>query len=102
MKPIVQTTDRGGDRDSFSIRQQQRFPLVQCNYQTFSRDRFPGGSAGNSPGSFLNISRDYFRREARRNFLAEAAFFLIIGAILLGAFIEGARAIIHFLRLPPA
>jgi hypothetical protein len=102
MKPIAQTTDSGSDKDFSSIRQQHRFPLVECNYQTFSLDRFSGGSTGSSPGSFLNISRDYFQREARRNFLAEAAFFLIIGAILASAFIEGARAIIHFLHLPPA
>jgi hypothetical protein len=34
--------------------------------------------------------------------LAEVAFFLVIIAILAGAFIEGARAIIHFLHLPAA
>jgi hypothetical protein len=102
MKPIAQRTDREGDRHPLSVRPQRRFPMVECNYQIFSLDRFSGGSTGSSPGSFLNISRDYFQREARRNFLVEAAFFLIIGAILAGAFIEGGRAIIHFLHLPPA
>lgn len=78
------------------------FPAIDCNYQSFSLDRYYGGSTGSSPASFLNISRDYFRREARRNFIAEIALFLILGAILIATFIEGARVIIHFLQLPPA
>jgi hypothetical protein len=78
------------------------FPSIDCNYQVFSLDRYHGGSTGSSPASFLNISRDYFRREARRNFLAEIAFFLVLGAILIATFVQGARVIIHFLLLPPA
>jgi hypothetical protein len=78
------------------------FPAIDCNYQIFSLDRYYGGSTGSSPASFLNISRDYFRREARWNFLAEIAFFLVLGAILIATFIQGARVIIHFLHLPPA
>jgi len=101
MKPTDQRAARGDDSGFSSARLRCRFPLVNCNYRVFSLDRFPGGSTG-SPRSFLNISRDYFRREARRNFLAEVAFFLIIVVILAGAFIEGARAIIQFLKLPPA
>ena len=101
MKPTAGRIDRADDSGFFSARPRRWFPPVECNYQAFSLDRFSGGSA-ESPQSFLNISRDYFQREARRNFLAEVAFFLIIVAILAGAFIEGARAIIHFLHLPPA
>jgi hypothetical protein len=101
MKPTAERIDRADDTGFYSVRPRRRFPLVECNYQTFSLDRFSGGSTG-SPRSFLNISRDYFQREARRNFLAEVAFFLIMVAILAGAFIESARAIIHFLQLPPA
>ncbi len=103
MKPIAQWVDRRGGGDCSSRRQRcGRFPLIESNYQTFSLDRFSGGSTGSSPPSFLNISRDYFQREARRNFVAEVAFFLVLAAILAGALIEGAIAIIHFLHLPPA
>lgn len=65
-------------------------------------DRYYGGSTGSSEPSFLNISREYFRSEARRNFLAEIAFFLAITVILATTFVSGARAIIHFLHLPAA
>ena len=102
MKPIRQRTGRGGARD-FSRLNGARFPLIDSNFQVYSLDRYHGsGSTGNSPTSFLNISRDYFQREARRNFLAEIAFFLVIAAILAATFIHGASAIIHFLHLPIA
>jgi len=78
------------------------FPITDYNFQAFSLDRHHGGPAGNPAASFLNISREYFRSEARRNFLAEVAFFLAIAAILAATFISGASAIIHFLHLPAA
>ena len=101
MKPNAESRDR--QKGEFSkIPRRTRFPIIDCNYQAFSLDRYYGGSTGSSPRSFLNISRDYFQREARQNFLAEIAFFLVIAGILAAAFIEGARAIIHFLHLPAA
>ena len=77
-------------------------PVTDCNFQPSPLDRYYGGSTGNSQPSFLNISREYFRFEARRNFLAEVAFFLVIAAILAATFLSGASAIIHFLHLPAA
>lgn len=102
MKPIPETTNRQGARAFSRVVKHNRFPILDSNFQVYSLDRYRGGSTGSSPESFFNISRDYFQREARQNFLAEIAFFLIIAAILAGAFIEGARAIIHFLQLPAA
>jgi len=96
MKPTAQRTERHGDGDCSSRR---RFPLIEFNYQDFSLNRFNGGPGDKRPGSFIDISRDYFQREVRRNFLAEVAFFLVLTAIFVGAFIEGARLIIHFLQL---
>ena len=93
MKPISEP--RG-------VQLKRAFPVTDCNYQEFSLDRFGGGSGEAPDPSFLNISREYFRYEARRNFLAEAAFFLAIAAILAAAFVSGASAIIHFLNLPEA
>jgi hypothetical protein len=103
MKPIVERTKPRKDGNFLPPPKRAEFPIVDCNYQAFSLDRYYGGSTGSSPASsFLNISRDYFQQEARRNFLAEIGFFLVLAAILTATFIEGARAIIHFLHLPPA
>ena len=97
MKPTAQQVEHysGSNRPS-----RREFPLVDFNYQTFSFERFGGGDQ--RPRSFFDISRGYFQHEAGRNFLAEVAFFLVLAAILAGAFIEGALVIIHFLHLPPA
>ena len=99
MKPVAQRMDR---RSVGNFSPGRRLPLIDCNYQSFSLDRFNGGSGDRPRDSFFDISRDYFAREAGRNFAAEVAFFLVMAAILAGAFVEGARAIIHFLHLPPA
>jgi hypothetical protein len=79
------------------------FPITGHNYQEFPLDRFnDGGSASDDRPSFRNISREYFRYEARRNFLAEGIVFLAIIAILAATFISGALIIVHFLQLPEA
>lgn len=98
MKPIAESTDRRGHGAGLSNRR-RTFPRVDFSYQSFSLDRFNGGSGGKTPNSFFDISRDYFQREARRNFRVEVIFFLILAAILAGPFIQGARFIIHFLHL---
>jgi hypothetical protein len=97
MKPNSERKENQRGRNSGT-----RFPIIDCNFQAFPLDRYYGGSTGSSQPSFLNISREYFRSEARRNFLAEVAFFLAIAAILAATFISGASAIIHFLHLPAA
>jgi len=88
--------------ENFQSRKRTLFQFTDCNFQAFSLDRYHGGPADRPAASFLNISREYFRYEARRSFLAESAFFLAIVAILAVMFISGAVAIIHFLHLPVA
>ncbi len=102
MKPIAERTNRRSDGEFSSEWRHRRTLLIDYNYQSFSPDRHYGGPTGDPARSFLNISRDYFQREARRNFLAETAFFLVMTAILTSAIVESARAIIHFLQLPAA
>jgi hypothetical protein len=97
MKPSSEANEDRRSRNSGT-----RFPIIDCSFQALPLDRYYGGSTGSSRPSFLNISREYFRYEARRNFLVEVAFFLAIAAILAATFISGARAIIHFLNLPAA
>jgi hypothetical protein len=96
MKPIP-GRNHGGRGRNF-----RRFPITDYNFQTFSLDRYHGGSTGSSPPSFLNISREYFQHEARRNFVVEVTFFVLIAAILAVTFVTDARAILHFLHLPAA
>ena len=97
MKPGSETAN--DVRRTFSPRRTP-FPITDCTSQIFPLHRYRGGPTGSPPPSFLNISRDYFQREARRHFLSEIAFFLILTAILAMTFVSGARVIIHFLNLP--
>ena len=98
MKPIAERIERRSEGDV----SRKRLPLVDWDYQTFSLDRSYGGPDDRPSQSFRNISRDYFQREARQNFLAEIAFFLVLAAVLVGAFVEGARVIIHALQVSAA
>src|SRR2546430_1478545 len=102
MKPSSRENDNRRRGPFFRSGQKRLFPITDCNYQAFSHDRYYGGPQRNSAGSFLNISPEYFRYEARRNFLAEAAFFLALAAILVLTLVSGAIVIIHFLNLPQA
>lgn len=102
MKPNSERNAGRGGGNFCRRRSEPRFPVTDCNFQASPIDRYYGGSTGSSQPSFLNISREYFRYEARRNFLAEVAFFLAIAAILAATFITGASAIIRFLHLPAA
>lgn len=102
MKPTSDTIDNRKRSDLFADGAARRFPITDCNYQAVVLGRFNGGQSGNSARSFLSISRDYFRNEARWNFLAEVLFFAVIIAIAAVPLINGARAIMHFLHLPAA
>jgi hypothetical protein len=75
------------------------FPITDCNYQAFSLDHYYGGPEQNPHPSFLNISREYFRYEARWSFLAEAVYFLVLAGILAVTLVTGAIVIVQFLNL---
>jgi hypothetical protein len=96
-EPIVHKKRCG----SFADRKAQCFPRIDFSYHTGSFGRFGGGHA-NSSTSFLNISRDYFRSEARWNYLVEVLVFALIIATTAIPLINGARAIVRFFGLPAA
>jgi hypothetical protein len=81
-------------------RPSRNFPLIDWNYQQSLFGRYSGGHPGRSKASFLTISRDYFRAEARWNYLAEVFFFALMIATAGSAVIYGARVIIRLLGLP--
>jgi hypothetical protein len=74
MKPTPHGITRSNrtDADAFAPR---RFPVTDSAYQSVTLDGYRGGCANSCEPSFRNISSDYFKAEARNNFLAEAAFF---------------------------
>jgi hypothetical protein len=87
MKPTSMTSDR-----------ENRFPLIDCNYQSVALDAFNGGCAKFSPPPFRNISRDYFDNEAHRHFLAEGALFATMLVTAAVPLVSAAYAIAELCR----
>src|SRR5712692_53595 len=82
-----------------SDRSGRRFPITDCDYQApLYIDRSGGHCAKVPTPSFRNISRDYFRNEARYTFASEAALFALIMVMAALAIASGATAAIDFLR----
>lgn len=101
MKPRPEPIVDNERHSLFVERKAPRFPLIDFNYHAGSFGRFSGGHA-NGSRSFLNISRDYFRSEARWSYLVEVLFFVLIIATVAVPLINGARAVMHFFGLPAA
>ena len=66
MKPISPTA-----------RNSRRFPLVEFHYQPGLLGYQPRCTKNAAP-AFRRISNEYFQHEARRDFIAEACFFVAI------------------------
>jgi len=100
MKPRFEAKSDGKRSDSPAARRGPHRPPLDCHYQQIMFGRWSGGDAGRWHASFLTISREYFRAEARWNYLAEVFFFVLMLATAGSAVIYGARVIIHVLGLP--
>jgi hypothetical protein len=95
MKPSS-SSNRSRNRSDRSARS---FPITDCDYQAPSYVDRSGGHCANVPApSFRNISRDYFRNEARYTFASEAALFALITVTAALAIASGAVAALDFLR----
>jgi hypothetical protein len=75
-----------------------KFPSVDCNYHSIALGGFNGRCAKVSAPSFLNISRDYFRNEARHDFAGEAACFAMIVVTAAVPVVSGAYAVVELCR----
>src|SRR5207244_11703444 len=57
---------------------QKRFPLIDCNYHSTTLSGYHGRCAKAAVPSFRDISRQYFQKEARHDFVGEAILFAIL------------------------
>jgi hypothetical protein len=87
MKPILITA-----------RNRRSFPLVECNYLPLRLSEYHARCAGTKPPSFRNISRQYFQKEARRDFLGEAFLFAIMIVLTAAPLLSTASALSEFCR----
>lgn len=96
MKPTFETIDQGKKRDLFALRADHRLPLTDCNYHSVALGGF--NRACSTKNSFRHISSDYFKNEARHDFVAEASFFVAIVLTAAVPLVNGAYAVTQFVR----
>jgi hypothetical protein len=87
MKPTFITT-----------RNRNRFPLIECNYHSGTVSGYRGRCAKPLAPSFRNISRQYFQKEARHDFVGEAILFSILVITVTVPMVNGTYAIIQLCR----
>lgn len=76
MKPTFEVVTKSR-RDNAAELRASRLPITDCNYHSVALDGFNGRCLKPVP-SFRNISRQYFKDEARHSFAGEAIFFALI------------------------
>jgi hypothetical protein len=95
MKLNVTLNERRHHGDLFA----RPFPIIACNFQPPADAELGGGHRTNFPApSFRNISRNYFRQEARHDFVMEALLFAGVVFTSAVALVISAVALIDFLR----
>lgn len=96
MKPTSHSAGRN-NRDGVNKTLSHRFPVTDYSFQSVTLDGYRGGCAKYAR-SFRNISNDYFKTEARRNFLTEALFFGSIVATTIWPMLQSVRAMTDLVR----
>lgn len=96
MKPAPQMNNQCSRRDSCVAKgRSSGFPKIDYSFQAPRAD-FHGRCSGDGEPSFRSISHDYFSREARSQFTAEAAVFALIVLCAAVPVIEGVRGLAQF------
>lgn len=98
MKPTPQFTTKNRRDLSPAARQGFASPLTDYNFRSPITD-FPGGCSGGRGPSFRGISNDYFKREARGHFAAEAALFALIIFTAAIPVVQGVRSALELVRV---
>jgi len=99
MKPTIQFNQKS--RRDFSDRESRRgsvLPQTDCSFQAASVSNGGGRCFGSCQSSFRAISQDYFKNEARRNFVSEAALFSVIVVTAALPILNSASALVHLVR----
>jgi hypothetical protein len=94
MKPTCQTKENGPRHQSVI----RKFPVTDFNYHSVGLDGYHGHCAKVESPSFYRLTRDYFKGEARHDFLMEAAVFGAILATAVLPLIDGAHAVMNLAR----
>ena len=97
MKPTSHNA-AGNKRVGVNDTRSRQFPFTDYSFQSLTIDDYRGGRVRTHTRSFRNISNNYFRSEARVNFVAEATFFGLIIATTIWPMLQSAHAITDLVR----
>jgi hypothetical protein len=87
---------------SMTDKNARKFPFVDYHYQTSTLGNFTGRCAKTSTSKSLrDISRDYFDREAKHDFLSDAAVFGTLIATAAVPIVAGLSAVVELCRALP-
>jgi hypothetical protein len=81
--------------NSVTDRNNTTFPLTDCNYYSVTLSDYRGRCVKPLAQPFRNISCQYFKREARRDFVGEAVLFAILVITAAVPLVSGASAVIE-------
>jgi hypothetical protein len=98
MKPLSLTADRRRDSFDRAADKCRRSPITDYSYQSGGFGESSGRFVYNSARSFWNITGDYLRDEARRDFQSEAMLFAFIAVAAALPLINNVHALIEFMR----
>ena len=76
----------------------RKFPKTDYSYHSATLTGFEGGCARLTRPSFHSLSHDYFKGEARRDFLTEALVFSTILATVALPIVGAAQAVLALLH----
>jgi hypothetical protein len=87
MKPISKIAGRS-----------KSFPLIDCDYRPMTLDGYRARWVRTETQHFQNISGEYFRNEARHDFLVEAVCFVLIIITAAASLVGAANAVVDLCR----
>jgi hypothetical protein len=98
MKPLSLTTDTRRDSFDRAAGKCRRSPITDYSYQSGAFGESSRRFVYKSARSFWNITGDYLRDEARRDFQSEAILFALISVTVALPLINNVHALIEFVR----
>jgi len=81
-----------------TFRSNRRSPMTDYNYHSIALEGFNTNCGHVSVLSLWDISRNYFKNEARYDFLGEAALFAVVILTTFLPLISNAHTLVEFVR----
>jgi hypothetical protein len=92
MKPPLHTLEET------SRLRRSRGPLTDYNFHPIGISGYSAHCAGTTAASFRSVTLEYFKGEARYDFLAEAGVFAVMMLTIASPLLNGIQAVVQLIR----